>query len=221
MEGRYSYKNQPVIVHWNLYQLANQLFPLIKDADVLRSCLDEYKGLFFEYHREIFSKKFGVEIEAEDFSNFLEKTLVLLEDLEMDFPIFFQLISHVENFDEESFQIKDSVFVQSSYNEGKVANRAESISSFRESYRLLVEKKNQKFPDFALMQKHNPRYVLRNWMLQRAVETVEKEDFSVLRKLEMIIANPWQRNPELEEFFVKTPKEYEGELKFCKLSCSS
>ena len=39
---RYRFGNQPEIALWNLYQLANALYPLINDAKPLEAILDAF-----------------------------------------------------------------------------------------------------------------------------------------------------------------------------------
>ena len=50
-----------------------------------------------------------------------------------------------------------------------------------------------------LMSKVNPRYVLRNWMAQSAIEKAEKDDFSEVRFLLQVLENPYTLNEEAEK----------------------
>lgn len=65
----------------------------------------------------------------------------------------------------------------------------------------------------------NPCYVLRNWMAQQSIENAEEGDFELVRLIEKILRNPYQRQEEAENLgFSGKPPNWEKEL---KVSCSS
>ncbi len=72
---RYCFANQPQIAHWNLVQLANALYPLVKDADRLRSSLERYGSHFAAKWQAMMSAKLGLQ-------QFIDETdASLIEDL--------------------------------------------------------------------------------------------------------------------------------------------
>ena len=69
------------------------------------------------------------------------------------------------------------------------------------------------------MQKTNPRYILRNWMAQRAIEMAENNDFSEVKFLLELLKKPFQVNQSAEERgYAKTPPSWSKRL---AVSCSS
>lgn len=44
--GRYAYKRQPSVAHWNLFCLGQALMPLIGDKELALAALETYKGVF-------------------------------------------------------------------------------------------------------------------------------------------------------------------------------
>jgi hypothetical protein len=69
------------------------------------------------------------------------------------------------------------------------------------------------------MQKTNPRYILRNWIAQLAVERTEKNDFSVIKTIHRILQNPFTFQEEAEQMgLASRPPQWAKEL---KVSCSS
>merc|ERR1712241_1135578 len=48
------------------------------------------------------------------------------------------------------------------------------------------------------MQATNPRYILRNWIAQRAIELAEEDDFSEVKFLLELLQNPFSTNKEAE-----------------------
>lgn len=65
----------------------------------------------------------------------------------------------------------------------------------------------------------NPRYVLRNWMAQSAIEKAEKDDFSEVQFLLKVLQNPYIINEEAEEKgYADPPPEWSYTI---RVSCSS
>ena len=72
----------------------------------------------------------------------------------------------------------------------------------------------------ALMRASNPRYVLRNWMAQRAIEAADKDnDFSEVKKLLRVLKRPFQVQGEAEAAGYASPPP--NWSKSIKVSCSS
>ena len=62
-------------------------------------------------------------------------------------------------------------------------------------------------PDRETMRSSNPKYVLRNWMAQLAIDAAEKEDYSVAEELYELLKKPYAEQPEHEEeWFQKRPE---------------
>ncbi|MDE6182300.1 MAG: YdiU family protein, partial [Eubacteriales bacterium] len=65
MQGRYSYRNQPIICKWNLYRLAEALIPLIdkdleKAIEKLEIELKNFNNIFNKKYIEIMGQKLGI-----------------------------------------------------------------------------------------------------------------------------------------------------------------
>ena len=70
-----------------------------------------------------------------------------------------------------------------------------------------------------MLQRVNPRYVLRNWMAQEAIEAAEHDDFEPVQRLLRILSSPYKVQKEAEDRgYAKPPPEWANEL---KVSCSS
>ena len=67
----------------------------------------------------------------------------------------------------------------------------------------------------------NPKYVLRNYMAQMAIELAEKEDYSLLNELYKLLLHPYEEQPEFEKWFVKRPDWARQKIGSSMLSCSS
>jgi len=63
----------------------------------------------------------------------------------------------------------------------------------------------------------NPKYILRNYLAQEAIEAAQQGDFSTLNKLVEALKNPFTENKKYNEFS-KAPPEWGKKL---EISCSS
>ena len=68
-----------------------------------------------------------------------------------------------------------------------------------------------------MMGQANPKFILRNYLAQEAIEDAEKSDFTKLIKLLEVLKNPFAENSEFDDF-AKAPPEWGKKL---EISCSS
>ena len=67
----------------------------------------------------------------------------------------------------------------------------------------------------------NPKYVLRNYMAQLAIDAAEKGDFSLIDELYQVLKKPYDNQPEYEKWFAKRPEWARDKVGCSMLSCSS
>jgi uncharacterized protein YdiU (UPF0061 family) len=73
----------------------------------------------------------------------------------------------------------------------------------------------------ATMDLVNPKYVLRNYMAQQAIDTANDEDYSILIELNELLKNPYSEQPEYSKWYAKRPDWARDKIGCSKLSCSS
>ena len=67
----------------------------------------------------------------------------------------------------------------------------------------------------------NPKYVLRNYMAQLAINAANNDDYSLLNELHELLKNPYSEQPEHEKWFAKRPDWARDKIGCSRLSCSS
>jgi uncharacterized protein YdiU (UPF0061 family) len=67
------------------------------------------------------------------------------------------------------------------------------------------------------MLQSNPKYVLKNYILQEAIDKAEEGDFTLVDDLFNIAQEPYAEHPEFERWAGVTPDVFKNK----KLSCSS
>ena len=67
----------------------------------------------------------------------------------------------------------------------------------------------------------NPKFVLRNYMAQLAIDAADKEDYSVINELYSMLKNPYDEQPHNEKWFAKRQDWARHKVGCSMLSCSS
>jgi uncharacterized protein YdiU (UPF0061 family) len=67
----------------------------------------------------------------------------------------------------------------------------------------------------------NPKYVLRNYMAQLAIEQADKGDYSLINELFDLLKKPYNEQPKNQKWFAKRPDWARHKVGCSMLSCSS
>ena len=215
---RYRYGNQPNIGLWNLYQLANALYPLIEDAKPLENILNQYKIGFEKQSLQMMKQKLGLCLNDEDDLKLIQGLEDNLQLLETDMTIFFRNLSQFKSHKKGLDIIKDAF-----YNPTLINNNVKSKwNTWFINYENRIAKENNTFSERKeIMNNVNPKYVLRNYMAQLAIEAAEKEDYTVIDELYQLLKKPYSEQPKQHKWFAKRPEWAKDKVGCSMLSCSS
>jgi uncharacterized protein YdiU (UPF0061 family) len=72
-----------------------------------------------------------------------------------------------------------------------------------------------------LMNGANPKYVLRNYLAQQAIDALERGDASVLKRLMLVLQRPYDDQPEHDDLAERRPEWARHKPGCSALSCSS
>ncbi len=206
---RYRYGAQPQIGAWNIARFLEAVSPLIENTDELTEVLNFYISTYEKEINQIWAAKLGLsDFRAED-AELISELNELLQLVEADMTIFFRELGKCEdpNIDNLQFAFYDIESIPK-----------EEWNSWLEKWWNRVDSN----PDRELMLRTNPKYVLRNWMAQLAIDAAEKEDYSICEQLHELLKRPYDEQPEFEEeWYQKRPEWARHRVGCSMLSCSS
>ena len=215
---RYRFGNQPSIGLWNLYQLANALYPIIEEAAPLESILNQYKIDFEKKSLAMMKSKLGLFLEDDHDVELIQNLEENLQLVETDMTIFFRKLSDFTN-EKEGFQLIKEAFYSPSEISKEVKNQW-NLWFDKYSDRLNKEGISSKKRK-ALMNAKNPKYILRNYMSQMAIEEAEKGNYTLIEELYQLIKRPYDEQLDQEKWFAKRPEWARNKVGCSMLSCSS
>ena len=67
----------------------------------------------------------------------------------------------------------------------------------------------------------NPKYVLRNYMAQLAIDAADKGDYTIIEELHTLLKKPYDEQPNMQKWFAKRPDWARVKVGCSMLSCSS
>ncbi len=221
-QGRYSYRNQPRIAHWNLYALAQALSPLLPNSkEQLQTALDAFADEFQHAHRNLFMKKLGLageELEQNAVDALIENTLKLLHTHKIDFTRFFRSLNALNP--KEKANLNLAKWQQSPFFEFKLGdeNQIHDASQWLDQWHELAQHNPLPNHDWVThLNAVNPAFVLRNHLLQQAIEQAQQGELNELNGLFEALSTPFDENA-LQAKYTEQPPQWAQEL---VLSCSS
>jgi uncharacterized protein YdiU (UPF0061 family) len=198
-QGRYAFKNQPFIGLWNCSALGHALSSLISE-EIQGEVLQTYEAIFQDTLAELYRKKLGLDQAQPEDANLIQGLLDIMESEKLDYTNTFRNLTQAlakKNSPELNSEISKSWIV-----------------SFLERHAKETLSKDKRLQ---LMNQVNPKFILRNYMAQEAIEAAEINDFSKLETLMIVMTQPFEELIEHQKFANKSPMW----AKDLEISCSS
>jgi uncharacterized protein YdiU (UPF0061 family) len=218
---RYRFGNQPDVAQWNLFQLANALYPLIEDSSELEKILNDFKTFYDVDYIDMMKSKLGLEKFHKNDEKLISELENVLQLSETDMTIFYRELSIVKK--EYSAGCGISIINNAFYNPKEISKSI--LKSWEKWFAKYIERINLEDNSDDIrkerMDKVNPKYVLRNYMAQLAIEAATNEDYSLIEELHQVLKNPYDEQPEYEKWFAKRPDWAREKIGCSMLSCSS
>lgn len=204
-QGRYAFARQPSVAYWNLMCLGQALLPLIGDSDRTIAAIDRFKTAYPAHFEAAMAKKLGFAVLPPQpaLRDCINSVLGLMAKEQLDYTVFWRSLT-------------DCVSTQS---RAAVLDHVVDRGAF-ETWLLSFEELHAQCgqgPDANLMQKTNPRYVLRNYLAQQAIEKAQAGDNGMVNELLKVLSAPYDEHPSHASWAQAAP----AWARSIQLSCSS
>ncbi|CAK6432781.1 unnamed protein product [Pipistrellus nathusii] len=216
-ERRYKIGNQANIGMFNLNKLLQALNPLLdpRQKQLAAQILEGYPVLYYTRFRELFKAKLGLLGERKGDDDLIAFLLHLMEKTEADFTMTFRQLSEITQSQLQELHIPQQFWAL------KMISKHELFPAWVSQY-LVRLKSNMNDSDFERrkrMMAVNPRYVLKNWMAESAVQKAERNDFSEVYLLQQVLQHPFQKHSAAERAGYSSPTP--ARARDLRVSCSS
>jgi uncharacterized protein YdiU (UPF0061 family) len=198
-QGRYAFKNQPYIGLWNCSALGHALSSLISE-EAQGEILQTYEEIFQNTLAKLFREKLGLKQDKSEDAALIQGLLDIMESEKLDYTNTFRNLTQA--LTNKITPELDSDVAKSWIVSFQERQTAEGLS---------LDKK------VISMNQVNPKFILRNYMAQEAIDAAENNDFSILETLIIILTKPFKEHKEYQNFANKSP----AWAKDLEISCSS
>ena len=229
---RYCFGNQAQIALWNLVRLAEALASLFADPGQLEHRLSTFGDAFGGFQREMMARKLGLDqlrsADVEDGGGFGDRGLVqelyaIMQLTETDVTIFFRALANLpiaEGVEDDRLlaPIRDAYYAPNQLSPAQVGRITAWLRSYAKRVRHegTSNRRRKQRMDAA-----NPKYVLRNYLAQQAIDRARDGDPSMIHELLNVLRHPYDEQPDKSHFAQKRPEWARNRPGCSMLSCSS
>ena len=208
--GRYAYDQQPRIGLFNLSCLAQAMLPLIDTdsgesaAEQAKQLLADYQPAYQAYYYQGMMSKLGLQAFREGDETLVSELFKTLEG-QVDFTNFFRSLSNPDD-NGDIPGLRDRFVEREAFDRW---NQDYQPRLEAEAVAVATRRKN--------MLAANPKYILRNYLAQQAIESAEAGDYSEVETLITLLQKPFDEQPEFADYAADPP----AWAQHITLSCSS
>ncbi len=218
---RYCYGRQPDIARWNLERLAEALATILPDTSGLDDAIAHYDTVYMQTLLANMVGKFGLDTWHDQDGEMINKVFELMTRAEVDMTLFFTKLATLECQQSDSNTLLKHI-QDAFYTEQGFTNYQTDFKTWLTIY--ISRMQNSSDSAAARLNKmnaHNPRYVLRNYMAQQAIDKATEGDTSELETLMTLLQNPYDEQTGMERYEAKRPDWARHKAGCSMLSCSS
>ena len=206
-QGRYAYHMQPRIGQWNCFALGQALLPLVGEVDDVHTALAVYKDAYDEKLDTLLHAKLGLRERRGEDGKLIDAMFALMQNNHVDFTLFFRRLGDMEIDNPAADELLRDLFID------RLA-----FDAWAQQYRARLRQENSVDAERRkAMHAVNPKYVLRNYLAQIAIEKAQNKDFSEIAKLLEILEKPFDDQPENDKY-AELPPDWACGI---EVSCSS
>ena len=235
---RYRFGWQPRVAQWNLLQLANALYPLVGETEALEGPLNDFVDRFNDTHRAMMLSKLGLEPSEGADGVAADEALIadlveVLQQVGFDMTIFFRRLATAvtvgtdrdgkedgDDAEPQPIAVDDGGLGDALYRPLDAEHR-QRLDAWLDRYRARLRTQSTTDAERAVaMNAVNPRYVLRNYLAQLAIDAAEGGEYGLIEELASVLRRPYDDQPGVT-FDERRPDWAMSRPGCSMLSCSS
>jgi protein adenylyltransferase len=211
--GRYAYRNQPGIAHWNLAGLAQALLPVMhQDQEqavaLAQEAVDSFTQRFGRAYSQGLARKLGLETLTEADQPLVDELFQLMADHQLDFTLTFRRLADLAD-PEVAANRKRGV--------GELWELPDSLAPWlqRWHHRLAAQPTTAGECQTG-MYAANPAFIPRNHLVQEAIAAATNEgDFAPFHRLVDVLAQPCHYDAAMARYATPPQPEQVVKQTFC------
>ena len=179
-QGRYAFDQQAEVGRWNCLALAEALIELLPGKRIPAALLRHYRTAYHETWLGLMRRKLGLYTANPADHSLITDLLQLMQQQHIDYSRFFRQLSQVG-------RLGEAVFVD------VIPEWDSAFQAWFTEYqqRLAQEDIDTKTREAGMLA-HNPRYILRQELLQEAIRRVtQAQDFTLVEDLLLVLQSPF------------------------------
>ena len=202
--GRYSFSNQVPIAQWNLAALGQALTPLV-EVDALRETLGLFLPLYQAHYLDLMRRRLGWLGADEGDEALIQRLLQVMQSGAVDYTNFFRELG--DSAPQQALaRLRDDFTDLAGFDAWAADYRARSALDGDDQEQRRTR-----------MHAANPKYIMRNYLAQQAIEAAEQGDYGPVRELHAVLSQPFAEQPG-QERYAQRPPDWGKHL---EISCSS
>ena len=201
--GRYAFHRQASIALWNLNALAHAWSPLTQQQTLIEA-LQAYEPRFLSSYQRRMLNKLGLQQDHPADAVLIADLLTWMAKSSVDYPCFFRALCAFDGTSPWAYC--DELIDPSGWD------------TWSQHYLLRLKQETRTTPERQQqMRACNPKFVLRNYLAQRAIEAAERGDMRETDTLIHLLTQPFDEHPDHDDY-AAPPPEWGRHL---NISCSS
>ncbi len=194
-QGRYAFHHQPDIGYFNLRCLAQALSPLMTQEEA-QAALDQYEAAYAARYESLMREKLGLREARPEDRALIGELLGLLQANRVDYTNVFRALSGFRQAPDETNDSLRDFFLD-----------REAFDGWAGRYKERLRAEGSQDAERAVrMDRVNPKYVLRNYLAQAAIERAARHrDYSEIARLLELLRDPFSEMPGMEQYAAPPP----------------
>ena len=187
VNGRYAYKNQPIMAEWNLCRFAEALLPLLHEnrdeaIKIGQNAISNFYDIYYSNWIAIMRSKLGIFNEESQDKAIIEDLLNMMEKYNEDYT---------------------NTFLALTFNK-KINNDMFKSTEFENWYKTwqdrLKRQPQSKESVHQLMKDSNPAVIPRNHRVEEALKGANEGDYNIMMNLLDVISRPYDHSTDQEKY---------------------